>query len=135
MLQRALVALGHEAPAVDDEDGEGPGQRATVVEDLVEQWVEVHAARHFARRPLLGRPVHAGGLRRQRDESAHTEERNDNRAALVSAGFSCCTQWAAPSTTVVPRKSGNAAAISSAASGIMSATGSSTPVRKPVGMV
>ena len=103
VLQCALVALDDDAPAVHDDDGERLGQRPVVVEDLVEQRGQVDAGREIARGPVLGRPVHAGGLRRQRDQVAHTEERKDNSAALVSAGFSCWTQWAAPSTTVVPR--------------------------------
>ena len=103
MLQCALVALEDEPPAVHDEDGEGLGHGPLVVEDIVEQRCEVDAGREIAHGPVPGRPVQAGGLRRQRDEVAHTEERNDNSAALVSAGFSCCTQCAAPWMTVVPR--------------------------------
>ena len=43
---------------------------------------------------VLGGPGHPGGLRRQRDQVAHTEARKASSAALVSAGFSCCTQCA-----------------------------------------
>ena len=103
VLQCALVALDDEPPAVHDEDGEGLGHGPLVVEDVVEQRRQVDAGREIAQGPVPGRPVQAGGLRRQRDEVAHTEERKDSSAALVSAGFSCWTQWAAPSTTVVPR--------------------------------
>ena len=135
MLQRALVALGDDPPAVDHDDGERLGERPVVVEGLVEQRGQVDTRRERAFRPALGGPVHAGGLAWQRDQVAHTEARNDSRAALVSAGRSCCTQWPAPSTTVAPLKSGIASAISSIAPGIMEFTGSSEPVMKPVGMV
>ena len=103
MLQLALIALGDDAPAVDDEHGEGLGQRTVVVEDLVEQRRQVDARWERALGPVLGGPGHTGGLWRQRDQAAHTEARKANSAAFVSAGFSCCTQWPAPSTTVVPR--------------------------------
>ena len=103
VLQRSLVALDDDAPAVHDDDGEGLGHRPVVGEDVVEQRRQIDPGRELARGPLLGRPFHAGGLRRQRDQAAHTEERKAISAALVSAGFSCWTQCAAPSTTVVPR--------------------------------
>ena len=135
VLERALVALGDEPPAVHHDDGERPGERPVVVEGLVEQRGQVDTRRECALGPALGGPAHADGLGWQRDEVAHTEARNDSRATLVSAGRSCCTQWPAPSTTVAPRKSGMASAISSIAPGIMEFTGSSEPVMKPVGMV
>ena len=84
VLQRALVALGHDAPAVDDQHGEGLGHRPIVVEDLVEQRVEVDARRHVARGPVLGGPGRSGGLRRQRDQAAHHrgEERQQRGVGL-----------------------------------------------------
>ena len=135
MLQRALIVLGHDAPAVHDEDGECLGQWPVGVEDLVEQRGQVDAGGQLALGPVLGGPVHTGGLPRQRDQVAHTEERKANSAALVSAGFSCCTQWPAPSITVAPRKSGITSAMASMAPGIMVLTGSSEPVMKATGMV
>ena len=135
VLQRAVVALGHDTAARHDQHGEGRGQWPLVVEHLVEQRLQVHRNGQRALRPFFCRPRHPGRLRRQRDETAHTEARKDSRAVFVSAGRSCCTQCPAPSTTVAPRKSGNTAAMASAAPGIMTSTGSSEPVRKPVGMV
>ncbi len=135
MLERPLVALCHDPTALHHDHGERLGERPVDVEGLVEQRVQVDTTRKLALGPALSGPVHAGGLGRQRDQVAHTEARNDSRAALVSAGRSCCTQWPAPSTTVAPRKSGMTSAISSIAPGIMVFTGSSEPVMKPVGMV
>ena len=110
MLQRACVALGDDPAPVDHHDGERGGESSFVVEDPLEQRFEVDAPWQLSLGPVLGGPRHAGRLRGKGDERAHTgkrpahtEERKDSSAALVSAGFSCCTQWAAPSTTVVPR--------------------------------
>jgi hypothetical protein len=41
VLQRALVALGHDPAPVDHHDGERGGERSLVVEDLVEQRLEI----------------------------------------------------------------------------------------------
>ena len=69
-----------------------------VVERLVEQFSQVDAGRERALGPRGGGPGDPGRLARKGDEVAHREERKDNSAALVAAGFSCCTQCPAPST-------------------------------------
>ena len=48
--------------------------------------------------------------------------RNSTRAALVSSGFSCCTQWPAPSMSTVPRSS--VSHPSCTAGGVIISTGS-----------
>ncbi len=92
MLEHALVALGYDFAAVHDQHAEGRGQRAVVVKHFVEQWAYVDAGRERTLGPGLSRPGDPCRLAGECDQAAHTEARNESSAALVSAGFSCCTQ-------------------------------------------
>ena len=60
-LELPGVALGHQPSSMDDHRGVGGGQRAGVVEELVEQGGQGHAGRDVAEGPFLGRPRRPAG--------------------------------------------------------------------------
>ena len=68
VLEPAPVALGHQPPPVHDDDGEGAGQGARLVEHRLEQGLEVDPGRRVALGPAVGRPRGALGLGREGDE-------------------------------------------------------------------